>query len=270
MAELRIRLEINRGDQGINLNTLASVAAESQRFLRMVGEDVGIDSAIWDAGDFQNGSISFSVESRGEADEEQVRLYSRTIEHILDYDPFSTLADQPRGVRNETLTQFARITSALQPDESMRMGLYANGDEVPAWRELSRGQAANIREYFEEWLTCTGMVQGVIHSLYKETQPPYFDVRDLATGQLVKCLFNKRDYGQVVELLKRRDAIVIISGELKTRRVDRKVDRLVVQHMQTAPDMDAETLEKFFGCAPDFTGPQTTGEFIDAMRKDGD
>ena len=43
MARLRIRIELSRGGVGVPLRKLASVIAESQKFLNLLTEDVHVD-----------------------------------------------------------------------------------------------------------------------------------------------------------------------------------------------------------------------------------
>ena len=46
MSRLRIRMELNRGGVGVPLHKLASVVDEAQKFFRMLGEDVRIESWV--------------------------------------------------------------------------------------------------------------------------------------------------------------------------------------------------------------------------------
>ena len=147
------------------------------------------------------------------------------------------------------------------------MGLFTNGSGRPdEWRDISKQQSVGISEYFDELIESTGTIQGIVHSLYKESQPPYFDLRELSNEKLIKCQYPIRLYEQVVESLKKRDAIVIVQGEIKARRRDQKIDRIVVRQMKVAPELTKADLEDFFGCVPDFTGDLSTEEYISRMR----
>src|SRR5260370_42659970 len=67
MARLRIRMELNRGGVGVPLHKLASVVNEAQKFFRMLGDDVHIDTGAgeWLGFDFDNKSLNFTAEYVG-------------------------------------------------------------------------------------------------------------------------------------------------------------------------------------------------------------
>ena len=266
MARFRIRLEVHRSESGISLATLAKLPEEAMRLLKLLGEDVQITGlqSDWIATDFEDGSLLFTVESTGEADEDQVRTYRGALNSVISYEPKT---EAPAGIRNDTLAQYARLANSIASNESLRMGLFTNGSERPdEWRDISKQQSVGISEYFDELIESTGTVQGIVHSLYKESQPPYFDLRELSNEKLIKCRYPTQLYDKVVESLKKRDAIVIVQGEIKARRRDRKIDHIVVRQMKVAPELTEADLEDFFGCAPDFTGDLSTEEYISRMR----
>ena len=106
----------------------------------------------------------------------------------------------------ETLVQAANVARVADEGELVRLGFLNGAAPGVSWRPLHKGQAATILERFDEWVEYRGMFQGLIHSLYKEAQPPYFDLRDFATGKLVKCQFESSAYKDVVVALKRKTA----------------------------------------------------------------
>ena len=266
MARFRIRLEVSRSERGIALTSLGKLPEEAQRFLKFIGEDVQIAGlqSDWIATDFKEGSLLFTVESTGEADEDQVGKYQGALNSILSYEP---KAEAPVGIRNETLAQYARFVNSIAENESLRIGLFTNGSKKPdEWRTISKQQSVGIAEHFNELIESIGTIQGIVHSLYKESQPPYFDLRELSNEKLIKCQYPPHLYEQVIGSLKRRNAIVLVQGEITARRRDQKIDHMVVRQMKVAPELTADDLEEFFGCAPDFTGDITTEEHIKRMR----
>ena len=270
MARFRIRLEVHRSERGIALATLGKLPEETMRFLKLMGEDVQVDGlqSDWIVTDFEDGSLLFTVESAGEADEDQVSTYRGALKRVIAYEPKT---EAPAGIRNETLAQYARLANSIAGNESLRMGLFTNGSERPdEWQTISKQQAVGITEYFDELIESTGTIQGIVHSLYKESQPPYFDLRELSNNKLIKCQYPQRLYEQVIGSLKKREAIVIVQGEITARRRDRKIDHVVVRQMKVAPELTEADLEEFFGCAPDFTGDLSTEEYIRQMRGHAD
>lgn len=270
MARFRIRLEVHRSERGISLATLGKLPEEAMRFLKLMGEDVQVAGlqSDWIATDFEDGSLLFTVESTGEADEAQVSTYRGALKRVLAYEPKT---EAPVGIRNETLAQYARLANSIARNESLRMGLFTNESERPdEWQDMSKQQAVGITEYFDELIESTGTIQGIVHSLYKESQPPYFDLRELSNEKLIKCQYPPQLYEQVIDSLKKKDAVVLVQGEITARRRDRKIDHVVVRQMKVAPELTETDLEEFFGCAPDFTGDLSTEEYIRQMRGHAD
>ena len=105
-----------------------------------------------------------------------------------------------------------------------------------------------------------------MHSLYKESEPPYFDVRELSSQQIVKCIYRPENYLQVVELLKSKDAVVLISGTIKARRIDRKIEEIRVEKMRSTEPLSDDEFSRLRGSAPDLTGDMSTEEFIESSR----
>src|SRR5205823_8434021 len=77
MARLRIRIELNRGGVGVPLHKLASVVDESQKFFRMLAEDVSIDKGKgeWLGFDFDHESLNFTAEYVGHVTAEQGQAF---------------------------------------------------------------------------------------------------------------------------------------------------------------------------------------------------
>ena len=135
MARLRVRVELNRGGQGVPLNKLASVVGEAQKFFHLLAEDVHIDKGKgeWLGFEFDNESLNFTAEYVGPVTAEQVSAF---------YAAF----DGTTSLRRGTIAQFARITEAVGEDELIGFGLYQSDDgaEPSEWRCLSRRDALRI------------------------------------------------------------------------------------------------------------------------------
>ena len=137
MARLRIRLELNREGAGVPLPKLARVVDEARKFFDMLAEDVRIvrDGGEWLAADFDSKSLNFTAEFIGEVSAPQVR-------------DFYAAFDGVTSLRRATISQFAQIAEAIEPDELIGFGLYqGDADEEPVeWRSLSKRDAVRILE----------------------------------------------------------------------------------------------------------------------------
>ena len=78
MARLRIRIELSRGGAGVPLRKLASVIAESQKFLNLLTEDVRLDKqkGEWLGFDFDCESLNFTAEYVGPVTAPQVEAFT--------------------------------------------------------------------------------------------------------------------------------------------------------------------------------------------------
>src|SRR5258707_7498908 len=116
MARLRIRVELSRGGVGVPLHKLASVIAESQKFLTLLTEDVHIDKqrGEWLGFDFDRESLNFTAEYVGVVTSTQVEAFNASF-------------DGTTSLRRDTIAQFLQITDAIGDDEVIGFGLYHAG-----------------------------------------------------------------------------------------------------------------------------------------------
>lgn len=137
MARLRIRVELSRGGVGVPLHKLASVIAESQKFLNLLTEDVRIDKqrGEWLGFDFDRESLNFTAEYVGAVTSHQAEA-------------FNAAFDGTTSLRRDTIAQFLQITDAIGEDEVIGFGLYLAEDtaEPTEWRCLSRRDALRIAD----------------------------------------------------------------------------------------------------------------------------
>ena len=274
MAQLRIRIELKRPRKGIELAKLIRLAEEAQKFLRMVAEDVGIraDEGTWVAENFYNQGVGFDNEFYfADIDQAQVASYIHAVDVIASIEREHEW--RARGVRPLTVLQSAKMAAIADDDEVVRLGLLkpdAMAGEGVDWRPLPKPRAHEIIEFYQETVEYRGMLQGLIHSLYKEATPPYFTLRDFASRELVRCEFKAGDWSSLHHALTRKDGVVLVAGWLRVKRVDRTIEVMRVDKIQGTKPVSAEELRSFFGSAPGWTGDMTTDDFIKSIRVDDD
>jgi len=274
MAQLRIRIELKRPRKGIELAKLIRLAEEAQKFLRMVAEDVGIkpDVGTWVAENFYNQGVGFDNEFQfADVDLTQVASYMHAVDIIASIDREHEW--RARGVRPLTVLQSAKMAAIADDDETVRLGLLrpeALAPDVVDWRPLPKPRAHEIIQFYEATVEYRGMLQGVIHSLYKEATPPYFTLRDFASRELVRCEFKAADWSSLHSALTRKDGVVLVAGWLRVKRVDKAIEEMRVDKIQGTKPVSADELKEFFGSAPGWTGDMTTDEFIKSLRVDDD
>lgn len=270
MAVIRIRFELQRPSAGIEMSKLAELSKETRILLRMLASDLGCDTpeGTWVARDFYNQGVGFDAEYQlADVDQAQAAQYVHAVDLLATVNSASKWAVP--GVRPETIVQSARVATIADDGEMVRIGLHNHG-RVVAWRPLEKSRAAKIIEYYEEWVEYRGMLQGVIHTLYKEANPPSFTLRDLASTELVKCIYPPDDYERVYRSLADKQAVVLVSGWIRARRLSRKISEVRVERLEPTKPLNEAALRKLFGSAPGWTADLTSDEFIDAIRRDYD
>lgn len=259
MANFRVRIELNKGRHGVPIHKLAKVAEEAEKFFEMFSSDLGLGKADWIADNFSNGSVGFDTNYVGPAPDPALLTSQKAFSHLTD--PKTSPDDLKYGVSRGTFLQFAKIASPVDADDFVAIGLY-NSKKEPEMRELTKQRAIQIEKEIEQNVEQYGGVQGIITALFKESNT--FWIRDISTGKKLSCVFPLKLYNLVWNALKDKDAVVHVEG-WKTV-INGKVEHLKATNITPAPDYLDDDLEKFFGCDPNFTGSQSTEDFIDDLR----
>ena len=271
MAEIRIRIELQRNHEGVELSRLPRLAEQAWRLVRMVAEDSGVArDGSWVAGGFYEQGLGFDVrlDSPTDVDPGAVEGYLGAIDSAARAAGEGRWA--ARGVREETVLQLARLADIADEGESIRIGLL-NGAGSPDWRQLPRDMAHKVIAHFDEEVEYRGTLQGVIHAIFKESDPPYFRLRDFASARLVRCELRSDAWADVHHALKKKDAAVFVTGWAKARRIDRRIYSIKVERLrQGRVPLSSTELANLFGAAPGWTGDLSTEAFVDVARSDGD
>lgn len=272
MATLRIRVELQRSEKGVEMAKLAQLGHETLKLLEMIAQDIGAraDEGFWRAQDFYNQGVGFdAVYELADLDLQQVREYNHAIDAIATVRPENNW--MVPGLRQQTVAQAAQLAKLAEVSETIRLGIYESEDAaLPEWKPLKKDVAVSMLDYFNEVIEYRGMLQGVIHALYKESTPPFFKLRDFQSGELIQCQYRPQQYDQVYRALERRNAVVMVAGWICTRRLDRTIVTLKVDKIQATTPLNEEELRSFFGSTPGWTGDLTTDQFIESMRNEFD
>jgi hypothetical protein len=267
MAQIRVRFEINKGGEGAPLDKLAAIASEAERFLRMLADDLQIEAqkGQWLAVKFEEGSVSFDAVLAAAPTEREASTYNAALDTVTAYDPDTDFRHP--GVSDATLIQFSRLGQNILPHELIGIGLYNGlGEKPKQWRQVSYAQASRIRQRLEAPISSHGSVQGIIHALYKEADRPYFHLRELSTFDLIRCEYSQSLYERVIDALRHRRMTIHVVGPMKLDRASRSVVEVRAQRIEAIEPMSNDEFERFFGCAPEFTGDLSTEEYIEHAR----
>lgn len=267
VAELRIRVELNKGRKGIPLEKLASISEETVRFLNMLAADLalGVPDHNWLAENFDNGSVDFDCRFTQTLDPSLLARGQRALRMVFTNDHGN--GDVNVIVRPETRRQYARIARPIDPDEVVRFGLYANGGAEPQdWFELTKRISEQIEEPFTGRRESFGEIQAIVHAFFKETERPYLKMRELSTRQLVNCYFPAEMYRSAVEVLNDPDAVVFVEGWVKEDPETGFVTDIEATDFRLAPAFRYDSYSAGRGSMPDYTGGLTTRDFLEKLR----
>jgi hypothetical protein len=259
-----VRIELNKGRVGIPLKKLSDVVMETERFLRMLAEDSGVDpkDGQWLGLDFTNGSVNFNAEYVGKVRQKEVRAFNSGFDDVRRGKPVNK-------VRVETRYQYARIAEKLDADEAIGFGTYEKDDDLPTSFRLSKLDLPIILTDLQVPVQSIGSIQGTIHSVYLGSQPPHFFLRELASDTLVKCIYAHEKYAEVAKALQSETSVVHVNGEITIDTKQRIFEQIKVAQITLAEPLSGGEFEEFFGCAPNLTGNLSTQEFIDKVRERG-
>jgi hypothetical protein len=263
MAELRIPVVMNKGRKGMPLHKLARISSELQQFLDLLGEDLQIEpGAGWLGTGFYDGSFGFTAEKVDPVEDRKVRAFKHAFRNVAK-------RKQDARVRPSTIRQYARIAEPIGLEEIVEFGLpKSDADEqTEEWCELTKQEALLIASDVQSIVRSHGGVQGVIHSVFFGASPPHFQLRELSTGELVKCIYStRRQYDELAIALKQHNAVVHVYGIIRTDLVNHQIEELRVDKIQLAETFSKEDFNRFVGSAPAMLGNQSLQDFIDSVR----
>lgn len=271
MATLRVRFKLNPGRHGIALGKLSKQTENIELFLRSIAADLGQDDGpnLWQAKDFKNGSVFNTAEYQALVTVEQAVKFNDGVQSLIKFKASPRIKPMD-FVTPVTIDRFASLRQGLDPDEKMGIALFEpDTGKLKRWSYVDRLQLEEIGQSIEPELRYVGAIMGRTHEWNKGAQAPYLIVRELHTGELIKCAYNDNDYSKVAKLFSDKSAIVIIEGAMIFNRITSKTEVTMAHDFEMAPDFSDQDFEKFFGCAPNMTGNSSAAEFVAKGRDDG-
>jgi hypothetical protein len=271
MGRLRVRFVFNPGRVGSPMDKLGEFSCQTERFLRALSLDLGIETrkGQWLASHFADGSVEFDAElaapvSDAEAARGREALFTITGEHPLE-------ACNKGIIGYTTVAEFARIGRPLDPDDKFRVGIYSNGGATPSdWREVHSHRMAEIRRLLDTPLTSYGSVQGTVHAWHTGARPGFFQVRELSSGALVHCFYRGDLYSKVHQATRVPNTVIHVYGDIRWDRATNAIIEVEAKDLDLTEALSEQDFERLFGSIPDFTGTMSTADYIDWLRGDGE
>jgi hypothetical protein len=239
MSHIKLRILLNKGQRGIALNKLERISEEIRKFVEELGEDIDLsDPSAWIGVDFINSSLGFTTEYSYEVDAAKLGRFNEAIGALArgQYLP---------SLRDSTSSQFFNFAKALDLEELVDLETFSE-DGTPHKFEVSRKTAILAQSpQLPPFRESIGAVQGKIHSFHMASKPPFFNLRELSTGNLVKCLYPPEDYSAVLDALKIREQVIHVRGRIVTDTRERNIDHIRVTEILLAERYVYQDVEKF-------------------------
>lgn len=264
MTTPKIKIQLNKGKRGVELEKLAGIAKETAKFLISLSVDLGQPEAEWVAYNFENGSVCFEVESKRDLVVDPV-LWKEALHSVMAND----LSDAELAVRirPETRARYFDISRVLPETDYVNFGIFQNGDASNMeWHRLDKGVAGTAATALAPKTESHGEIQGIVHAFFKETKTPKLVMRELASRSLVDCYFEEQMYAHAVELLRDKDGVIFVEGTVSESEAG-DITEIRVSDFTPAPEFDEGWLESKIGAFPGaLTGTQDAAEALDQFR----
>ena len=271
MAKLRFRLRFNPGRDGTPLDKLGEFAIQTEKFLRSFAADLGvsIDKGEWIANDFKNESVSYNAEYARPVNQSITEAGLIAIDALTGPDPIGACSRGAFGYT--TLAEFSRIGKTMDPDEKFFIGLYVNdASNEPLWHEVPFRKTAEIRQFLEVPFVTYGSVQGILHSWFPGPVPPFIQIREINSAELVKCICTAAQYKLIHESTGEPRTLLNVYGDIEWDRGDNSIVQIDVSNIEPARQLTADEFDSIFGSMPNITADLSTSEYIARLRGDNE
>jgi len=271
MARLRIRLRFNPGRTGAPMDKLGEFASQTEKFLRSLANDIGVSAkkGEWLAVKFTNDSVAFDSLYAEVVTDAVAAKGREAIIVITGDDP---LAACSKGIVSYgTIAEFSRIGKMMDPDETFFIGVYESDvANEPEWKEVAFSKTAEIRQLLDAPLVSYGSVQGVLYAWHFGAERPFFNLRELSSGDLIKCFYISDLHDRIHEATEDKNTVVHVYGDIKWDRATNLIIELDAINIEIARTLSDFEFDGLFGSMPKFTGSLSTSEYIDWLRGDGE
>lgn len=267
MPNIRVRFILNPGREGIAFSKLAKHAEGIENLLTAIGEDVGLppEQNQWLGKEFRNGSVFSTAENQALVDALLNAKFNDEVMALIKFRP-SRNSEPPHGISLRTLECFSDLRAPLELDETIGIGLYYENRKAPKYYRVTRLALEEVAKAIDAETAYMGAVIGYTYEWTKGAKEPFIKIRDIATGELVKCTYKDSDYQKVARLFERKDALVIVSGRLSFNRLTEKTEVTLATDFEIAPELSQDQYESFFGSAAGLTDGVDAASYIRNLR----
>ncbi|MGO9484215.1 MAG: hypothetical protein ACLPX9_06490 [Rhodomicrobium sp.] len=258
MAQLRFRFRFNPGRTGAPLDKLGEFAVRTERFLRSLACDLDLpmEKGKWLAVNFTNESVAFDSEFAEAVPEKAAARGKKALELLTGDTPLD--ACDRKIIEFKTAAEFSQIGQILDPHEQFMVGIY-EADAKPEWRPVTYQKVAELRKLLTTPIISYGSVQGIIHAWAMGADQPFLQLRDLASGDLVRCNYKQELRAKIVAAAEHDRVVIHVYGKIKWDRTKNKVLEVAVDDIEVTSPLAVRDFDKLFGSMPRFTGGMNGG-----------
>lgn len=250
----------------MRLDKLAKISGELEKFARQLANDSGVSikPEEWIARDFYNSSVGATIEYVGESVPAAVaHTFNEGLTFFAGFHP-----DRAGGLRRfspETVRRFVDLGDTLDVGEVIKLGLMdEDHTDAPHWQEISKRATLDVEDAIRDEVVYEGSAQGRLGTWYKGSN--YFNLNEASLGSIVKCYYPSVMYDDVHRFYEDKDAVVHVFGTVKADRATGKPKEIRVSQIKGYPPLSDDEFARIFGVAPNLTGRQSTGEYLDKIR----
>jgi hypothetical protein len=240
MAHIKLEIEINKGKRGVSLLKLEHIVKEMRQFLVSMADDIElVEPHNWVSLDFTNGSLGFVTEYSNSVAPEKLNTFNDAIVTLCQ-------SEYPSAIRRSTANGFFEFSDVLEQGELAKLVVF-DEKNTPVSLEISQdtGYRARLITVLP-YRRSQGAVQGKIHSLYKESKPdPFFYLRELSSGNLVKCVYKSDEYSEIYKALASAEQVMHVRGTVVYDTHEENIHHIDVQKIQLADSYDYEDVKRF-------------------------
>ena len=265
MTQLRFRFRFNPGRTGAPLDKLGEFAVQTEKFLRSLARDLDLpmEKGKWLAVNFTNESVAFDSEF-AEAVPEAAAVRGRKALQLLTGDTPLEACNR-KIIEFRTAAEFAQIGQILDADEQFLVGIYETVAK-PEWHPVTYQKVAEMRKQLSTPIISYGSVQGIIHNWTMGADQPFLQLRDLASGDLVRCNYRQELRDRIVAAAERERSVIHVYGKIRWDRIRDKILDITAGDIEVTNPLSAHAFDKLFGSMPGFTGGMNTADYIEWFR----
>ena len=274
MPRIKLKVSMNRGEHGVPLKKFRAIIETFHEYINMMAEDLDIETD-WGIEHFEEiNPLMCDIVCSNEQPVDVVTKFNNSCSMVPDFEENVDILD--KGIRPKTIEKLLDIAPYMDLNEDFSFGIYANG--AVNWKNINRNGAERIKIVLDDAVrnrpdTSTEIIQyygtviGKIKSWFLEVDDPYFWLRDITTGERVKCFYKpEKHHRRVSELTMGRNETVIVSGIVFAKRSNNKIEKIDAVEFDETNEFTEADLDRLTGSAPGITGELTTAEFISYLR----